>query len=429
MISLYQGYRVYFRRIFFSILLLLFFVPSFTSAHGGVRHDFSGVGGNTEEEIKGIEAEIEAKKERVKTLEQSIAQYKDDIEAKRQEAVSLSNQLSILEARAEEVELEILMTEEKLTAIELEIERIEIQIVHSEEYIDQQQKLLAALLRHIMYDQEKSYLEVAASYDNFSEFFNQIQYSKSLEKDANARVKQIRAEKAVLVENKAEQELRQDNYERNAEILQTKKEELDAQKFLKEDLLNKTQSSERTFQALLNSLKNQARETEKEIASFEVEIRRKLEAEERLERIRDEVAGGKISWPADNRRITAYFHDINYPYRHIFEHSGVDFATPQGSPLYAGKSGYVGRIRRCQLASCYAYVLIIHSDGISTLFGHMSQILVEMDQYVSRGDVIGYSGGRPGTVGAGPFTTGAHLHFEVRKDGIPVNPLDYLVSM
>ena len=70
--------------------------------------------------------------------------------------------------------------------------------------------------------------------------------------------------------------------------------------------------------------------------------------------------------------------------------------------------------------------MIIHGDGLSTVYGHISKALVSQEDYVAQGQAIALSGGLPGTTGAGRLTSGPHLHFEVRKDGIPVDPASFL---
>ena len=76
--------------------------------------------------------------------------------------------------------------------------------------------------------------------------------------------------------------------------------------------------------------------------------------------------------------------------------------------------------------NCYSYILIIHNNGFSTVYGHVSKIYVKDGDRVDQGQIIGITGGMPGTPGAGKFSTGPHLHFEIYLNGNVVDPEKYL---
>lgn len=100
-------------------------------------------------------------------------------------------------------------------------------------------------------------------------------------------------------------------------------------------------------------------------------------------------------------------------------HAGIDFATSLGSPVTAPADGTVVKAR-----SKGAYGLTVqldHGHGLTTLFGHMSRIHVEEGQTVRRGDLLG-------AVGNTGRSTGPHLHYEVRLNGIPVDPSRYILE-
>jgi murein DD-endopeptidase MepM/ murein hydrolase activator NlpD len=98
-------------------------------------------------------------------------------------------------------------------------------------------------------------------------------------------------------------------------------------------------------------------------------------------------------------------------------HPGIDIGVPTGTPIHAAGSGTV---LWCGWMSGYGnLVMIDHHNGLATLYGHQSRIAVGCNQQVSTGDTIGY-------VGCTGFCTGPHLHFEVRLNGTPVDPLGYL---
>jgi murein DD-endopeptidase MepM/ murein hydrolase activator NlpD len=98
-------------------------------------------------------------------------------------------------------------------------------------------------------------------------------------------------------------------------------------------------------------------------------------------------------------------------------HPGIDIGVPSGTPVHAAASGTV---IWCGWMSGYGnLVMIDHHNGLATLYGHQSRIGVGCNEQVSQGQVIGY-------VGCTGFCTGPHLHFEVRLNGTPVDPIGYL---
>ena len=98
-------------------------------------------------------------------------------------------------------------------------------------------------------------------------------------------------------------------------------------------------------------------------------------------------------------------------------HNGVDMACPQGTPIYAARSGKVTTATYGTDAGYY--VSINHGDGYASVYMHMTHYVVSAGQYVSQGQLIGY-------VGSTGASTGAHLHFGISKNGTYVNPMNYI---
>lgn len=376
------------------------------------------------EDIQALNKEIAARKEKIAELEKTIAEYNKQITVKQTEARSLKNQLGILDTSVAKLNADIDLTKEKIYQTELEIQQLTLSIDDKNHVMTKQKKIVNQMVKQIYEGDQKNFFEIMLTYDNFSDFYNELKQTEDVYVDLGKSVKMLRLAKEDLEGKKTLVESKRASLAGLKVQLEGKKNSLNQQIGAKENLLASTKSSEVRYQTLLSSLKKQYQAIESEVRTYEERVRKKLEDQDKIKT----TGSVALSWPVPSHYITSYFHDPDYPYRNVFEHSAIDLRASQGTPVKAAASGYVGRSRRCTVSSCYAYVLLIHTGTISTVYGHLSQIIVEDDQFVNRGDIIGYSGGKPGTVGAGPFVTGAHLHFEVRQNGLPSNPLSYLID-
>jgi murein DD-endopeptidase MepM/ murein hydrolase activator NlpD len=128
--------------------------------------------------------------------------------------------------------------------------------------------------------------------------------------------------------------------------------------------------------------------------------------------------------PVSNKTLTRVASGFGYRvdpvYKTVKFHGGLDFAAPQGTPIYATANGTVKVAGN--LGNGYGnHVVVNHGYGYETLYGHMYRINVRSGRAVKRGEILGY-------VGSTGKSTGPHLHYEVHKNGRPIDPVYFFYN-
>lgn len=383
------------------------------------------------DDVQVLENEIADQKAKIKALENRLSDYRDKIKVKEQQSVTLKNQIGLFENQIEKTEIAIEINQGKINQTGLEIKKTEKEIIGKEEKIAKHKEQLSELIRRINKNDGLGYLEIFLLNSNLSDFFDEIESLSAVQNDLQITLNNIQTAKQQLAGYQTELELKKKGLETLKRQLNEEQSRLSDNKQDKEILLSQTKNSERTFKNLLAAAQREFSQANADIQTLEKKVREALERKKQLGGSLDDNPA-TLSWPSNGRQIVAYFHDPDYPYRKwIGEHPAVDIRTlingvpSNGVAIHAAASGYVARAKNGG-ANGYSYVLLVHNGGISTVYGHLSRFDVQEDTYVVRGQQIGLSGGMPGTPGAGRFSSGPHLHFEVRLNGIPVNPLNYL---
>jgi murein DD-endopeptidase MepM/ murein hydrolase activator NlpD len=128
--------------------------------------------------------------------------------------------------------------------------------------------------------------------------------------------------------------------------------------------------------------------------------------------------------PISNRNLKMIASGFGYRVHPIYKtvklHEGLDFTASTGTPIYATGNGTVEQFNR--KGSGYGnHIIIDHGFGYETLYAHMSRFGVKPGQKVTRGQIIGY-------VGSTGASVGPHLHYEVIKNGSPINPINFFYN-
>lgn len=422
----------------FSICAVLFLGTTFALAKSGISEDQIQNLIEQNRDIQTLNKQIQEKSSAISDLDQKIDVYQEAIERKQTEAFNLENQIAVIENDIEKTANEIEKSQLELDRLNLELQGLDLKIERTNSDLGVTRSRVGETLSLLYQSERKSPIEITFSVNTLSEFFSQLTYQKTLQTGLQLDLDQLAELEKQLEQEKGETTIKQKEVSQAEQELEAQQQSLEGERTYKDTLLEKTEADEEKFQQLVQEARQEQTRVDSEINSLESkvqgqidELRKQAEDKrkngEELSEEEEELLVGDVvfSWPIDSRDISCGFRCAGYPFAKWFQHTGIDIRTPQGTPVKAAASGYVG-IARSDGTPALAYVTIEHGGTYSTVYMHLSGVSVSPGQFVHRGEVIGYSGGLPGTPGAGAYSTGAHLHFEVRVDGIPNDPMPFL---
>jgi murein DD-endopeptidase MepM/ murein hydrolase activator NlpD len=362
------------------------------------------------------------RRQAVQNIEERIQKHREDVSRKKQEALTLQSQIKIIDDGVGVLTLEIEKTEAEVNAVKAEITAIQEDIRIVEQDIERRKELLKEYLRELQVLDSDSVIEALLKYATLSAGLTEVQAIYRVEKDSQETIDRIQ-ELRTSLKGRAEAFT---DLQRELDVLLTRqtsqKQTLEDQRVAKNRLLEITKEQEEEFKKFLSTTVEEQKRANAEITRIDAQIRAELERQgiKRLGGV------GIFDWPVDPIfGVSCGFHCPDYPYQSLIgPHSGIDLPTHMGTEIRAAADAYVARNSIASGAG-YSYILLIHGDNLSTVYGHISGATVAEGSFITRGQRIGYTGGAPGTRGSG-LSTGPHLHFEVRKNGIPVNPTGYL---
>lgn len=370
------------------------------------------------------QSDVDALKDKLEDQAAEKKKLQNELNSIDSEKTTVKEQIEALDAQINSTEEQIELQNDLIDSLEEMIAQKEEELAEAQKKEEEQYEKFKTRVR-VMYEQgETSYLEVLLSADDLSDFLSKYEIvSQIAEYDKNL-FEELKALKEEIAQTKAELEEDRQQAENARKELEVSKSELDTQ------LANRSQAM-KELESAAEEVKASFAEIEAEENSINAQIDKIVkEMEAEAERKRQEeaakaqqsgsgsgstssgttqVGGYTYPLPSGYRTVRSKFGYRNHPVTGVYKlHTGVDISAPNGTPIYAAKPGTV--IIAGYSSAWGNYVVINHGNGITTLYAHMSKILTTKGATVSAGQQIG-------KVGSTGYSTGNHLHFEVRQNG------------
>lgn len=369
-----------------------------------------------------LKKSIEQKNTEIQKLEEDAKKYRAELATKQQMGKNLKQELSRIETNIKKLKNDIAVTQQQITRAELQIIEISYQIDSKEQSIKKLTRGLAGLVSVFYQTEQNTVIELFLRQPTFSAFFQMINGNAVIEKKVLASLNDLHTLHADLEQQKSEQQIKRDESKDLSNLLRQRQQALVSQKNEQNQILSITQQQEKLYQKLLAEQEKKRGQLDKEIQDIEAKIRVAIDPS-----LLPLKGVGVIGWPLPDVSKQSCFSSLGAAVNCITQffgytefaaagnyngkgHNGVDFRADMGTPVLAASGGTVEGVgdtdAGCRGASYGKWILIKHSNNLSTIYAHLSQISVSPGQEVNRGLRIALSG-KTG------YATGPHLHFGV----------------
>lgn len=355
---------------------------------------------------------------KIEELEKEINQVERELKVVGKEKQTLQSAIGQLDLSRKKVSTDISLTQNKIGRADLTIGQLADEITRKESLIERNKAAMGETLRTMYAVESDSMLETILAQKNMSEVWDQVATIGQVQTAMSSATRELLALKIELEEKKGESEEQKKTLTRLKQELDGKKQVLDQNRKEKDQLLSATQSKEVTYQQMLAEKRAAYEQFQREINELEAQLQLAVDPES----IPDS-GQGVLGWPLQNLSVTQYFGNTPFAQSGAYNgngHNGMDFRASVGTPVLASLTGVVQGTGNTDVGGCYSYgkwVLIKHSNGLSTLYAHLSVISVGTGQNVATSDIIGYSGNTG-------YSTGPHLHYTVyASDGVQLKNL------
>lgn len=375
-----------------------------------------GYGGSLDvsaQTIQELQAQIETKRLEKEKLDAENKKLEAQIQATQKEANTLQNAVRSLDTTQKKLQNDLKVTEIKIGSTELSIKQISLEIGNKESQIIINREAIAETLRNLHQTSNRSMVETLLQYDTITELWDNVETLRRFQNTVERRITDLKDLKTDLENKKNEDEKQKQQLSSFKTDLSSQKTVVEENKKAKAVLLDQTKNQEAEYKKLLAKNIELGKKFEQELFEFEAKLKIIIDPNSL-----PSVRSGVIQWPLDNIFITQRFgRTVDSKRLYVSgTHNGVDFRAVTGTPVKSVLSGVVTGVGNTDdQPGCFSYgrwVLIKHNNGLSSLYAHLSSARVSPGQTVTTGDVIGSSGGQPGTPGAG-FSTGPHLHLGI----------------